>query len=177
MNYEHGRYRRCCHSLLPSIINISVVSLSIAEFEETLFSYSKSLNAFDLFQSIKFNDLKHRKSFDSHRAEKVRFKLFLMRMNQKLKCIFTEREIFLSFSLYFSSVISVRYEKIVHETEKIWNYFIDEFLKKSFQLFCAFHELVNSLHVQLNELQITRSNSNKPKTTVRRQGKRNKKSA
>lgn len=46
-----------------------------------------------------------------------------MRMNQKLKCIFTEREIFLFASL---SRNFVRYEKIVHETEKR-NYTIDDF--------------------------------------------------
>lgn len=50
----------------------------------------------------------------------MRFNLLLLRMNQKLKCIFIERENFLFF-------LTVRYEKIVHETEKKKrNYSIDD---------------------------------------------------
>lgn len=45
--------------------------------------------------------------------KKVRYNSLLLRMNQKLKCIFIEREIF--FLLRFSHF--VRYEKFVHKTE------------------------------------------------------------
>lgn len=69
-------------------------------------------------------------------AEKcVSIHSLLMRMNQKLKCIFTERENFLFASL---SRNFVRYEKIVHETEK--EIIPSMISKKSFHLVCAVHD-------------------------------------